>query len=230
MSILFGLLMFLVAAMVCAVIIAASLTSVKTVRDDFDNEQAFLTVESAEKLLEKDISGGTLTRLKSTTTYFKKAESATTWTEDTSRVKDPTWNTVASGLNDFCRSYIIDLALPAIQAAEEDVALPTADSVKTVSINVSYDKDGETESLCPVIATMSMDPETLELKIMFTQDESRKSRANPTIIATFKCDRKDEETPLSQVDNNVTSVSKEVITVHKVDYTWSLSEVTNINR
>ena len=60
-SIIFALLMMLIAAMVAAVVVSAALTGAQSVRNDYDEEQAFLTVESAERLIETDIDGGVLT-------------------------------------------------------------------------------------------------------------------------------------------------------------------------
>ena len=68
-SILMALLAFLVAAMVSAVVVSAALSAAQAVRNDYDEEQAFLTVESAEKMIEQDMTNGSLKRSSSGSDY-----------------------------------------------------------------------------------------------------------------------------------------------------------------
>ena len=65
-SILMGLLMLLVAAMVSAVLIAASLTTAMAVRTDYDDQQAYLTVSSAARLVESCLHGKKATKIVTT--------------------------------------------------------------------------------------------------------------------------------------------------------------------
>ena len=76
-SILIALLLFLVAAMVSAVIISTAMSAFKTVHEDFDREQDYLSVSSGAKVLSKCLEDTTVTVKKETTTNSKTNTSTT---------------------------------------------------------------------------------------------------------------------------------------------------------
>lgn len=84
-SILLALLLFLVAAMVCAVIVSASFTAAKRVYDDKTGEQDYLTVSSAAKTLKEGLlaSGVTYTTTVTTTVQPDGTSSSETETSET---------------------------------------------------------------------------------------------------------------------------------------------------
>ena len=201
-SILISLLAFLVAAMVCAVIIAAALASARAVRSDFDEEQVFLTVESAERLVENDINGGKLVMVEH-------------W-DVTDSIKDDSSKTckfITAWLNDICRESIKDMA--------EDIIVDRhLSSTRTFTVS-AVDEDGE-DSLDDVKMTLTMegDPEeddylSITAEFELKDGSSLKSRTSPKLTAIFMCSS-------SSVDADTETYSSTETTL-----TWTLYKVTN---
>lgn len=214
-SILYALLMFIVAAVVCAIIIAAALTSVKAVRNDFDEEQAFLTVESAEKLIEADINGGSLVFEKVTTTPCDKDKKPTGSSSVTER-------TDSTGLKDICRETLTNMVL-AVKSAG------TSQSRTGIKINAA-DSGEASDRLCAVEMTINMDT-SYQIRAAFMQDsadELNTSRTNPIITVDFDCSEGTTSTSAPQYYK--TSGGYDKVVIECTTYTWTVNKVTNVNR
>ena len=219
MSILFALLIFLVAVMVCSVLVAAAYTSAKAVRNDYDEEQAFLTIESAEKLIEADIDGGKLSFIEH-------------WEKSGDSVKEDSKTTyfVNAWLNDICRDSITEmmeeiLVEDSISSPVRTFTIEAADEKNTGE--ASEDDDKEEDSLDnvemtltitnPAEAEMTDESEKYQLTAVFTlkKDGKLNNRTYPSVTAVFRCSVDDSKTPEAD-----TYKTKETV------YTWSLFEVT----
>lgn len=171
-SILFALLMFLVAVVVAAIIISASLTAFKSVRNDFDEEQAYLTVESAEKLIESDIDGGILK------VFMRETSNGTEYSADTSK------------LNDICRETITNMVISKLKGAEK--------LGKTVTIKASSGSGDDIEKMEDVTMTLSMadnwedGEQNCTLTADFTIATQKKNRTMPVVSVVFDCDVRED--------------------------------------
>ena len=139
-SIFFGLLLFLVASILSAVMLSASVTAVKRVESDRKAEQNYLTCSSAAKLLRDAIES---TEIEKVTTVIEKrnAEDAA-WSSSEQPMevwKKSTKNTaVADFLLDYVKSYH-----DYIEKNPASTASPTRKCIISVSNSIDEDKGME---------------------------------------------------------------------------------------
>ena len=152
-SIFFGLLLFLAASILSAVMISAATTTIKRVESDRKGEQNYLTCSSAAAMLRDGITG---TEIK----YVQKEIVEYNWIfgnyTQTDRRKDTSWSNAVKTDADHTRTVtaIAEMLQKYIEAFYNDSVVATAPFTKTCTISVPY-TDGEKKKMADVTAAFT---------------------------------------------------------------------------
>lgn len=140
-SILFGILFFLIASILSVVILSASVAAIKSVTSDRKLEQNYLTCSSAAKTLRDAITGTTITE--KTEVIIKKQKPTSTtcsWYADTTST-----NLQSFGEN-YLQSWIEDLATSSVNTgkATHTITIDGIDGMDSVEATVKIKIDETT--------------------------------------------------------------------------------------
>lgn len=150
-SIFFGLLLFLVASILSAVILEGAVTTVKTVASDRDAEQNYLTCSSAAQVLRDYITGITLSA---------KVTERTSRTDNSSLNLEKKWNEPT--VKDNIPAKFASLLWGYIKTADEQNVAATNSSIKK-KLTISTKAYGTVEGLQQF---EKLDPVNVELTII----------------------------------------------------------------
>lgn len=201
MSILYALLMFLMAVLVCTVIIAASLTSAKAVHNDFAEEQAYLTSESAAKLMQNNIEAVTVSEVE-TTVYAEDGGSSTS-KEYKSESSSPS------------KTLCLAVLKKAVQYIDDNPG-----STFSLSAQGSSDLTITTDEMEPVQYEFNMD-ENYNIRMSFTMEQSQ-IRTVPYLVLKMNA-----QTSESQ-DTGQTETG-EYLEVNSRQISWSYDSLINMS-
>lgn len=140
-SVLFGMLFFLVASILSAVILSASVTAIKSVTSDRKSEQNYLTCSSAAKTLRDAVTGVTITEEKTDKTTKKNNKTTTStsykWNLDTNDTNSQSFG------ESYLKSWMSDLIQSSINTnkATHTITIEGTDNMDTVEATVTIQKD-----------------------------------------------------------------------------------------
>jgi len=196
-TLIIALLMMLIAALVCGIIISAALTSVKTAKNDFDNQQAYLTVSSAAEIVKS--------KIESTKCSSKRVEVYSTNPENGGALESSTYITTSSG---SFRDWI-EAAFAFIDKYGE---------VKSYQRNMII----EAEGLEQVTASFQMDS-SYNIKVTFTL-EDKKNRVSPFLVLEINSSGKDNSAEVTEAVRD--EDNKYVISTKYPEISWEGGTIT----
>jgi type II secretory pathway pseudopilin PulG len=142
-SVLFGLLFFLVAAILSAVMISASVTAIKSVTSDYKTEQNYQTCAGAAAIIRDAITDTTVTETIETTTKSGKTTS-----------EDPSWSVTVKKNNNaknFSEKYLKGWMQSLIESstnseeAVHDISISGIEGLENVNCKVSIKRDDKNQ-------------------------------------------------------------------------------------
>lgn len=154
-SIFFGLLLFLAASILSAVMISAATTTIKRVESDRKGEQNYLTCSSAAAMLRDGITGTEIKNVQKEIVEYKKQGIFGDYTQTSSR-KDTSWSNAAKTDADHTKTVtaVAGMLQKYIEAFYNNSVVATAPFTKTCTISVPY-TDGEKKKMADVTAAFT---------------------------------------------------------------------------
>ena len=154
-SIFFGLLLFLAASILSAVMISAATTTIKRVESDRKVEQNYLTCSSAATMLRDGIIGTEIKYVQKEILEYTKQWPWGNYTQ-TGSSKDTSWSNAAKTDADHTKTVtaVAGMLQKYIEAFYNDSVVATAPFTKTCTISVPY-TDGEKKKMADVTAVFT---------------------------------------------------------------------------
>lgn len=154
-SIFFGLLLFLAASILSAVMISAATTTIKRVESDRKGEQNYLTCSSAAAMLRDGITGTEIKYVQKEIVEYTKYLPQLDYKQTSSR-KDTSWSNAVKTDADHTKTVtaIAKMLQKYIEAFYKDAVVATAPFTKTCTISVPY-TDGEKKKMADVTAVFT---------------------------------------------------------------------------
>lgn len=141
-SVLFGLLFFLVAAILSAVMISASVTAIKSVKSDYKTEQNYQTCAGAAAIIRDAITGTTVTEtIETKTKNSGESTSATSWSVTVRN--DNAKNFSEKYLKEWMQSLIESSTNS--EKAVHDISISGIEGLENVNCKVSIKRDDKNQ-------------------------------------------------------------------------------------
>lgn len=228
-SVLFGLLFFLVAAILSAVMISASVTAIKSVKSDYKTEQNYQTCAGAAAIIRDAITGTTVTETivtETKVTTTKKSGSSTSTTSDPSTTTTTSWS-VGSDANNFAGSYLKGWMQSLIKSstnseeATHDISISGIEGLEDVTCKVIIKRDAENQQTVDGNKYSSYD-----IDVVFTTGTGV-DECILTLTLSGQCkgttttSSKDETTSTGTGKNKTTITTTTTTTNTSIDYKWT---------
>ena len=217
-SVLFGLLFFLVAAILSAVMISASVTAIKSVTSDYKTEQNYQTCAGAAAIIRDAIMDTTVTEtIETKTKNSGESTSATSWSVTVRN--DNAKNFSEKYLKEWMQSLIKSSTNS--EEATHDISISGIEGLEDVTCKVIIKRDAENQQTVDGNKYSSYD-----IDVVFTTGTGV-DECILTLTLSGQCkgttttSSKDETTSTGTGKNKTTITTTTTTTNTSIDYTWT---------